>query len=144
MNIRSIKSWQWALLVIAFLVALDWGIRRPDPMARHLNDLLEAKASPALRNYPFQFQVLRVEGKSAVMTTPRNFDSPAFRFLGLIYPDINVKDHNNPAFIKVEQELGRMQDEARNIVLSEPAVTDVRWELDRNWLRRRGIEVPDK
>ena len=113
-------------------------------MARHLNDLLEAKASPALRNYPFQFQVLRVEGKSAVMTTPRNFDSPAFRFLGVIYPDINVKDHNNPAFIKVEQELGRMQDEARNIVLSEPAVTDVRWELDRNWLRRRGIEVPDK
>jgi hypothetical protein len=144
MNFRQIKSWQWALLVLALLVALDWAIRRPDGRTRELNDILETRASPQLKNYPYTFRVLRVEGSTAVMSTPRNFDSPAFRFLGVLYPDINVKDHDNPAFIKVEKLLGQVQDEAKDIVLAQPGITGVRWELDRNWLRRNGIEVMDK
>lgn len=64
--------------------------------------------------------------------------------LGVLYPDINVKDANNPAFIAVERLLGQVQDEAKDIVLAQPGITDVRWELDKGWLRRKGIEVPDK
>ncbi|MBN8462729.1 MAG: hypothetical protein J0M01_07925 [Dechloromonas sp.] len=137
----KMKSWHWVVIVLLLLVALDWVIRRPDPVTRELNELLVAKASPQLQAYPYQFRVLRVEGETAVMSTPRNFDSPAFRFLGVIYPDINVKDHNNPAFIKVEQLLGKVQDEAKDIVLARPGIREVRWELDRDWLRRHGIEV---
>jgi hypothetical protein len=144
MFLRKIKSWQWVLIVIALLVALDWAIRRPDGQTRQLNDVLVEKASPQLKAYPYQFRVLRVEGDTAVMSTPRNFDSPAFRMLGKLYPDINVKDHNNPAFIEVERLLGRMQDEAKDLVLAQPGIASVRWELDRDWLRRQGIEVPDK
>lgn len=144
MNFRKIKSWQWLLLVIAMLVALDWSIRWPDARTRALNEVLETLASQALKNYPYRFAVVRVEGETAVMSTPRNFDVPAFRFLGVIYPGINVKDHNNPAFIEVEQLLGRVQDEAKDIVLAQPGITAVHWELDRNWLRRHGIEVLDK
>ncbi|MDR1994532.1 hypothetical protein [Azonexus sp.] len=141
MPIRQIKSWQWILLVIALLVALDWAIRRPDARSRELNDIIASQASERLRNYPYQFQVLRVEGDTAVMSTPRNFDVPAFRMLGVLYPNINVKDQNNPEFIAVERLLGQMQDEAKNIVLAQPGIESVRWELDRNWLRRQGIEV---
>lgn len=144
MNFRQIRSWHWVLIVIALLVALDWAIRRPDPRTRELNAILETRASQQLKDYPYEFRVIRVEGSTAVMSTPRNFDSPAFRFLGVIYPEINVKDHNNPAFIAVEQLLGKVQDEAKDIVLAQPGITDIRWELDRNWLRRRGIELPDK
>lgn len=144
MNFRQIKSWQWVLIVLALLVALDWAIRRPDPRTRELNAILETQASARLKNYPYTFHVVRVEGSTAVMSTPRNFDSPAFRFLGVIYPEINVKDHNNPAFIEVEQLLGKVQDEAKDIVLAQPDIKDIRWELDRDWLRRRGIEVLDK
>jgi hypothetical protein len=144
MNFRQIKSWQWALLVIALLVALDWAIRRPDAKTRELNDIIATKASQKLKDYPYQFQVLRVEGSTAVMSTPRNFDSPAFRMLGVLYPDINVKDPNNPAFIAVEHLLGQVQDEAKDIVLAQPGITDIRWELDKGWLRRKGIEVPDR
>lgn len=140
----KMKSWHWVVIVLLLLVALDWAIRRPDPVTRELNDLLIAKASPQLKAYPYQFRVIRVDGKTAVMSTPRNFDSPAFRFLGVIYPDINVKDHNNPAFIKVEQLLGKVQDEAKDIVLARPGINEVRWELDRDWLRRHGIEVIGK
>ena len=144
MNIRQIKSWQWVLIVLALLVALDWAIRRPDPRTRELNAILETQASARLKSYPYPFHVVRVEGSTAVMSTPRNFDSPAFRFLGVIYPDINVKDHNNPAFIEVEKLLGKVQDEAKDIVLAQPDIKEIRWELDRDWLRRRGIEVLDK
>lgn len=144
MNFRQIKSWQWVLIVIALLVALDWVIRRPDARSRELNEIIATQASPQLKNYPYKFHVLRVEGKTAVMATPRNFDVPAFRMLGVLYPEINVKDHNNPAFIAVERLLGQVQDEAKDIVLAQPGISDIRWELDREWLRRKGIPVPDK
>ena len=74
MNFRAIKSWQWVLIVMALLVALDWAIRRPDARTRELNHILETQASQKLKDYPYQFQVLRVEGTTAVMTTPRNVD----------------------------------------------------------------------
>lgn len=144
MNFRAIKSWQWVLIVMALLVALDWAIRRPDAPTRELNHILETQASQKLKDYPYQFQVLRVEGTTAIMTTPRNVDVPAFRLLGVLYPEINVKDANNPAFIAVQNQLGRMQDEAKDIVLAQPGIEQVRWELDKQWLRRKGIEVPDR
>jgi hypothetical protein len=143
-NFRQVKSWQWVLIGIALLVALDWAIRRPDSRSRELNDIIQTQASAQLKAYPYQFHVLRVAGDTAVMATPRNFHSPAFRFLGVLYPDINVKDHNNPAFIAVEKILGQVQDEAKDIVLAQPGIKGVSWELDKEWLRRHHIEVPDK
>lgn len=142
MNFRKLKAGHWVLIVIALLVALDWAIRRPDARTRELNDVLATQASERLRSYPYQFQVLRVEGDTAVMSTPRNFDAPAFRMLGVLYPNINVKDHNNPEFIAVERLLGQVQDEAKDLVLAQPGIKAIRWELDRNWLRRQGIEIP--
>jgi len=144
MNFRNIKSWQWALLVLALLVALDWAIRRPDGRTRELNSVIQTQASPLLKSYPYPFQVLRVEGGTAVMGTPRNFEMPAFRFLGALNPGVNVKDHDNPAFIALEKTLGKVQDEAKDIVLAQPGISSVRWELDREWLRRNHIAVPDK
>ena len=97
-----------------------------------------------MKAYPYQFYVLRVVGETAVMATLRNFQSPAFRFLAVLYPEINVKDHNNPAFIAVEKLLGQVQDEAKDIVLAQPGIKSVSWELDKEWLRRHHVEVPDK
>lgn len=144
MNFRAIKSWQWIAIVLALLVAIDWAIQRPDPRTRELNRALESQASQKLKDYPYQFRVFRVEGSTAVMSTPRNFDVPAFRMLGVLYPEINVKDANNRAFIAVERLLGQVQDEARDIVLAQPGIEQVRWELDKAWLHRKGIEAPER
>ena len=144
MNFRAIKPWQWIVIVLILLIALDWAIQRPDPLTRELNRALASEASQKLKDYPYQFRVLRVEGTTAVLTTPRNFDVPAFRMLGVLYPDINVKDANNPAFIAVEHLLGQVQDEARDIVLAQPGIEQVRWELDKPWLHRKGIDVPER
>jgi hypothetical protein len=87
--------------------------------------------------------VLRVEGKTAVMTTPRNFDVPAFRMLGVLYGH-QRQGCQQPGLHAVEHQLGRMQDEAKGIVLAQPGIEQVRWELDKRWLRRKGIEVPER
>lgn len=134
----------WIILIVAALIGLDWYIRAPDARSRQLTAAIEGQASPKLKDYPYKFRVLRVEGDTAVVSTPRNFASPAFRFLAVLYPDINVKDANNPAFIAVEKLLGEVQSEAQAIVLAQEGIKGVRWELDREWLRSHGVEVPDR
>ncbi len=143
MKFPKLKSWQWILLVVIALVALDWAIRRPDGQTRALNAAIESEGSAQLQAYPYPFRVFRVEGDVAVMGTPRNFDMPAFRFLGTMYPDVNVKDSNNPAYIALQNALGKVQDEARDIVLRQPGIKSVRWELDREWLRRHHVPMPE-
>ncbi len=78
------------------------------------------------------------------MSTPRNFDVPAFKALGVLYPEIDTKNPNDPAFIAAEQLLGEVQSEARSIVLSQPGIKEVRWELDHGWLAAHHIEVPQR
>jgi hypothetical protein len=143
MNRPKLKAWQWALVGLAAFTFVSWLVHRPDSRARELDDILEAKASPQLKAYPYQFHVLRTEGSVAVMTTPRNFDVPAFKMLGVLYPNINVKDANDPAFVAVEKALAAAQSEASAIVASQPGITGVRWELDKSWLRAHSIDVPD-
>lgn len=144
MNRPSLKTWQWLLLALVVVVALDWLIQRPDSRTRALNDALAQYGSAQLKNYPYPFRVFRVEGSTAVMGTPRNFDMPAFRFLGMLHPEVNVKDANNPEFIRLEKTLGEVQSEARTIIGAQPGISSVRWELDKNWLQSHGLEVPDK
>lgn len=135
-------SWQWLLLVLALLVALDWWIRRPDSRSRELTAAIASQGSARLKSYPYQFRVLRVDGKTAHLSTPRNYEVPAFRALAALYPELNVKDANNPAFIAAEQTLGAVQAEARQIVLAQPGIAEVRWQLDKEWLAAHYIELP--
>ena len=51
---------------------------------------------------------------------------------------------NDPAFIATEKLLGEVQSEASAIVMAQPGIKEVRWELDRDWLRAHFIEVPEK
>jgi len=138
------KKSYWLLLLVLFLVGLDWYIRAPDGRSRQLTGAIAAQGSQKLKDYPYQFRVVKVEGDSAFLSTPRNAQVPAFRFLAVLYPDINTKDANDPAFIAAERLLGEVQSEARSIVLAQPGIKDVRWELDRDWLRGHAIEVPER
>jgi hypothetical protein len=138
------KKRYWLIPLILFLVGLDWYIRAPDSRSRQLSSAIEAQAGSELKSYPYKFKVLKVSGETAYVSTPRNFDVPAFKALAVLYPDINTKNANDPAFIAAEQLLGRVQSEARSIVLAQPGVKDVQWQLDRDWLTAHAIEVPAK
>jgi hypothetical protein len=138
-----VKKRYWAILIVLFLVALDWYIRSPDSRARALTAAIETQASDHLKNYPYHFWVMRVDGSTAVISTPRNFDVPAFKVLAVLYPKIDTSDPNNPDFVAAEQQLAAAQMEARAIVLTQPGIKDTRWELDKQWLSSHFIEVPE-
>ena len=139
-----VKKSYWIVLVLLFLVGLDWYIRAPDARSRQLSQAIATQASQELKDYPYQFKVFKVSGDTAYLSTPRSFEVPAFRALAALFPEIDTKDANNPAFIAAEQRLGRVQAEARAIVLAQPGIKDVVWQLDREWLTRHFIEVPPK
>lgn len=134
----------WQLIVLALVVgwAVDWFIQRPDSQARALNAAIAAEGSAELKAYPYPFRVLRVEDGKAVMSTPRSRDVSVTRIIKILYPDINVLDTNDAAFIAAQKELAGLQFEARDIVLKQPGIKTVAWEIDRHWLAARGVDVP--
>ena len=138
------KRRYWAILVLLLLIGLDWYIRAPDSRSRELTAAIEAQASAKLKSYPYTFRVMKVNGETAIMSTPRNVEVPASRALGVLFPGLDTKDPNDPPFIAAQQLLGEVQSEARSIVLSQPGIREVRWELDRDWLTAHHIEVPRK
>jgi hypothetical protein len=85
---------------------------------------------------------MKVAGDTAFVSTPRSVQVPAFKMLGALYPDLDTRNPNDPTFIAAQQLLGEVQAEAREIVLAQPGIKDVRWELDRAWLTAHAIEVP--
>jgi len=140
-RLPRLPYWQWIALVVLLAVAGDWLAQRPDARTRAINAAIEQKASPRLRDYPFPFRAVRVEGDVAVLTTPRTPQVPALRFIGAIHPEIDVKNPNDPAFIAAQNELGLVQSEVAAIAAAQPGIRLIRWQLDTAWLAGRGIDV---
>ena len=135
------KKMAIALAGILVLGAIYWFGLRTDPRVAALNQAIHEKGSAALREYPYPFRVLRTEGAVAVMATPRSPAVPVYRMIGSIYPTLAGKGADNPDFVAAEKELARVQSEARQIVLGQPGVSEVKWELDQEWLITHGISL---
>ena len=138
----QLKKRYWFIIVLILLVLLDWYIRAPDAAARKLTSAIETQASEKLKNYPYKFHVPKFSQGTAYVSTPRSVAVPAFKALAVLYPEVNTKNPNDPAFIAVEQLLGEVQSEAAAIVKAQPGVKEVRWELDRDWLSAHHIDIP--
>lgn len=129
------------LLALLALGLVYWFGLRTDPKVAVLNQALQEKGSQALRDYPYTFQVLRLEGTTATMGTPRSPAVPVYRMMGALYPNLSGKSPEDPDFVTAEKELASVQSEARLIVLAQPGVSEVKWELDQNWLISHGIAL---
>jgi hypothetical protein len=138
--VRKIRILEILTAIIA-LTAIYWFGMRTDPAVDALNQSLIKIGSPALRSYPYAFRVERLESGLAVMGTPRSFDVPVYKMIGALYPNLSGRAPNDPDFIAAEKELARIQSEARTIILGQPGVTGVKWELDRNWLVAHNIQI---
>jgi hypothetical protein len=128
------------LLLAAVLAALAYW-SRGDRQVDALNQAIKQHGSAALRDYPYQFRVLRLESGVATMTTPRSPQVPVYRMIRAIDPTVNPRNPSDPEFVAASKALANVQTEARQIVLSQPGVTQVKWELDKNWLLDHGIAV---
>ena len=118
--------------VIAWLLSLD----------SRLGEIEEMLAQdPDLAAYPYQFKALQIQGKTAVMSTPRSTSLPAVRFLGMIKPNLANKSEQDPEVIAAQKELGELQSKVRKLVTSREDIDKLRWRLDRDWYASRGIVV---
>lgn len=129
------------LIAVLALAAIYWFGLRTDPRVAALNQAIEHNGSRELREYPYEFRVLRADGAVAVMATPRSAEVPVYRMIGALYPTLAGRAPNDPDFVAAEKELAKAQSEARQIVLDQPGIGSVKWELDQNWLIAHGIPL---
>lgn len=125
-----------AALVAAILlwVSMSW-----KPRVWELNAILESDAE--LASYPYPFRVLSLEDGVAILSTPRNFEVPAIRFLAVISPELANKPQDHPDMIAAQERLIHYQKRAQALIDEQPDITAVRWELDRDWYAKRGISL---
>lgn len=125
-------------LGLILIVFLGW-VLYEDPAVAGLNTLLEQDNEVAA--YPYRFRVLAMHEGVATMSSPRSSDFPVYRALGILFPPLANRAQDNPDLMQAQQDLARVQKRAMAIVLESGKAKRVRWELDRDWLSRHGVQV---
>jgi hypothetical protein len=134
---RFTRNYSIGLGVIAAAVLVTWAVSAWNPGAARLNEVLAADAE--LAAYPYSFRVVAFEDGVATLGSPRSFDVPVIRFLGVLDPDLAGKAQDDPDVVAAQDRLAYHQKRAQALVAAQPGVEQVRWALDRDWYRERGI-----
>ncbi|MBK1617780.1 hypothetical protein CKO42_04785 [Lamprobacter modestohalophilus] len=128
------------VLGVVVVALLAWWINSSwQPQVWEINDVLDT--DPELADYPYQFRVKRFENGVATISTPRNFQVPAIRFLEVIHPELAGLAQDDPKMIAAQQGLIDHQKRTQGLVLAQPGVDRVDWELDVQWLADHGVQV---
>lgn len=130
----------WGIALVLVVGAL-WMAFRTDPRVDALNHAISSQGDAALRNYPYPFHVMRMEGSVAVMGSPRSSVMPVSSMIRAIDPHLEGASPTDPDFVAAEQQMAKLQFEARDIVLHQPGVTSVKFELDKDWLQEHQIDT---
>ncbi|WP_303903506.1 hypothetical protein [Thiohalomonas denitrificans] len=133
---RATRIYAWFLLAVG-IAWLIWALYE-DPQVSAINDVLSQDTE--LATYPYPFRVLRVEGNTAVVSTPRSPQVPVARIIGILYPAVAGQSVQSPAFQQAQMDLAKHQQRAKAVITIQPGIDAVRWELDRRWLAGHGIE----
>ncbi|NEX23246.1 hypothetical protein G3480_23605 [Thiorhodococcus mannitoliphagus] len=126
------------LLGLAVVIGLFFWIQSAwQPKVWELDEVLTS--DPTLVDYPYQFRVRSLDNGTAIISTPRSFDIPAIRFLEIINPKLAGKAQDDPEMIAAQQDLIDHQKRAMGLILAQPGVDTVDWQLDTQWLADHGI-----
>ncbi len=128
----------YASVLLAITLGLAFLALYQPPQVSRLNDLLQADEQ--VGNFPYAFRVLRIDKGIAIMSTPRSSAVPVAQVLGKIFPDLGNADPASSRFQAFQDKLASTQKRAKAIVLKDPEVKGVRWELDRDWLMQHGLK----
>lgn len=118
--------------LLIWLFTLDFRLGEIDRMLQQDADLAA---------YPYTFKALAIQGRTAIMSSPRSTQVPAVRFLSIIKPQLANKSEQDPAVIAAQKELGELQSKVRKLVQSREDIDNVRWRIDKDWYADRGIMV---
>lgn len=130
------------LVALALLVVggVAYFFSQQDERVVAINDKLATAAE--LADYPYRFRVLTLEEGVATVTSPRSAEMGPMHFLRALDASLNDKDVLHPDMMAAQQQLTDRQVAAEALVLAEPDVQRVRWQLDRAWYRDNGIFLP--
>ncbi len=137
---RFTRNYSMILGVVLIAALALWVKSIWQPRVWELDDLLES--DPQLSSYPYQFRLRSLEKGVAVLSTPRSFEVPAMRFLEIIHPNLATKSQDDPAMVAAQQELIDHQKRAMGLMLAQPDVQSVDWQLDTQWLADHGVQRP--
>jgi hypothetical protein len=125
------------LLGVVLVVVLAVWLAGHDGRVAELNAQLAKE--PLLANYPYQFRVLEIENRVAVMHSPRSAEVSVMHFLYAAFPELQGKDVQHSDMVAAQERLGDLQFRAWAVVQAHPEVDSVRWLLDERWLAERGV-----
>jgi hypothetical protein len=137
---RFTRNYSIGLVVALAALAAFWIASSWHPRVHALNQILEA--DPSLAAYPYQFRVLSLENGIATMSTPRSFDFPVIRFLAIIHPELAGAGQDDPRMMAAQQDLANHQKKAMALIMKQPDVKAVQWQLDTEWLAEHGVRLP--
>jgi hypothetical protein len=137
---RFTRNYAIGLAVVAAAVLVGWALASWNPRRGSLDAVLQADAE--LSTYAYRFRVRDVDGGVVTLSTPRTAELPVITFLRVLDPALAGVAQDDPRMMAAQAELVRHQQRAQSLVMAEPGITGVRWELDREWYRQRGLD-PD-
>ena len=129
----------YAIILGTLTLALAISFLYESPKVSELNDRLESIT--IINEFPYHFKVLRINNGTAILSSPRSTDVPVSRILGLLFPEVKGQSTQSPDFQKAQKTLAKVQNMAREVVISDAEIKRVSWELDRSWLLQHGISL---
>ena len=126
-------------LAVLFLLGLYWYTGYQPGLAK-LNAVLES--DPELQRFPYHFRVIEFDRGIAVVTSPRSPVVPATRAIAILYPKLAGRTAQDPEVQAAQKRLAEHQARARRLLLQQPEVREVIWQLDRQWYQEHGVPLP--
>ena len=136
---RFTRNYSIALGALILAAIFIWAKSSWQPKVWELDKVLVSDT--LLSSYPYQFRVRSFQDGVATISTPRSFDIPALQFLGIIHPQLAGKAQDDPEMVAAQQGLIDHQKRAMGLILAQPGVKTVSWELDTRWLADHGVET---
>ncbi len=135
---RFTRNYLIFLGLVAAAVLGAWLATR-DSRVGDINEILETDEQ--LSGYAYPFRVMALSNGEAQLSTPRSFQVPVIRFLGIIHPELQGKPQDHPGVVAAQEELVLHQKRAGKLVQDQPDVRTIRWVLDEAWYADRGLRL---
>jgi len=123
---------------LAILLISVW-LSAQNSRVSELNELLTK--DDQLSQYPYEFKVISVKGKTVEIASPKTAQVPSVQFLKVVFPELVGKSAVNPAVLKAQIELAKLQGRAKKLVILEPDIDQVNWIIDKAWYAKHGITL---
>jgi len=127
----------YAAALLALIVFLFFKLVYVPGDVRALNQQLQADTY--LADYPYQFKVLRIENGKATINSPRSANVSVPEIIAVIDPALDGVSIEDERYQQAQQGLADRQARAHQLVISDPDIKGVYWELDEAWLRKHGV-----